>query len=192
VTFKYFFTRKVFFVMEADAFALFPGGFGTHDEGFEVLTLMQTGKAPPAPLVLMEHAGEDYWETWSHFISEQLLRRGYICPEDVSFYRITHSPEEALDWINFYYSTYQSMRQVKDTLVIRLEKELGEDQVRELNRSFKDLLTFGAITKTGPLPQEADEPERMAKPRLAMHQMKNRAGRLNELILAINEMGKPV
>jgi len=91
VTFKYFFTRKVFFVMEADAIALFPGGFGTQDEGFEVLTLLQTGKAPPMPVVLMELPGEAYWETWDKFIRQQLLARGYIDQEDLSFYKIFNS-----------------------------------------------------------------------------------------------------
>jgi uncharacterized protein (TIGR00730 family) len=103
VTFKYFFTRKVFFVMEADAIALFPGGFGTHDEGFEVLTLLQTGKAPPMPVVLMEPPGEEYWETWDDFIRRQLLARGFIHQEDLSFYKIMHSPEEAAEWIQSYY-----------------------------------------------------------------------------------------
>ena len=129
VTFKYFFTRKVFFVMEADAIALFPGGFGTQDEGFEVLTLLQTGKAPPMPVVLMELPGEAYWETWDKFIRQQLLASGFIDPEDLSFYKIMHSPEEAADWIESYYSTYHSMRQVCSRLVIRLEKELTDDHV---------------------------------------------------------------
>ena len=112
VNFKYFFTRKVFFVMEADAIALFPGGFGTHDEGFEVLTLLQTGKAPPMPVVLMELPGEQYWETWDRFVRQQLLARGFVSPEDLTLYRIVRSPEEAANWIASYYSTYHSVRQV--------------------------------------------------------------------------------
>ena len=123
IKFKYFFTRKIFFVMEADAVALFPGGFGTHDEGFEVLTLLQTGKAPPMPVVLMELPGEKYWETWDQFIRQQLLAREFISPEDLSFYQIVRSPEEAGDYITSYYSTYNSMRLVRNRLVIRLEKE---------------------------------------------------------------------
>ncbi len=114
VTFKYFFTRKIFFVMEADAIALFPGGFGTHDEGFEVLTLLQTGKTPPMPVVLMEPPGERYWEAWDQFIRQQLLDRGFVSPGDLSFYRIMHSPEEAASWIKSFYSTYHSMRQVRN------------------------------------------------------------------------------
>ncbi|MBI2872139.1 MAG: TIGR00730 family Rossman fold protein [Chloroflexi bacterium] len=190
VTFRYFFTRKVFFVMEADAFALFPGGFGTHDESFEVLTLLQTGKAPPMPLVLMELPGDNYWETWDGFIKRQLLARGYVSPEDLSFYKIVHSPEEGADWVKSYYSTYHSMRQVHDALVIRLEKELLDDHVGQLSESFRDLLRAGDIHKTAPLPQEEDEADLLLKPRIAFTYNKQSAGRLNEMVLAINEMGR--
>jgi len=167
VRFKYFFTRKIFFVMEADAIALFPGGFGTHDEGFEVLTLLQTGKAPPMPVVLMELPGERYWETWDKFIRQQLLARQFISHEDLSFYKIIHSPEEAADWIRSYYSTYHSMRQVRDRLVIRLEKELLDSDVRKLNEDFRDLIESGEIAKTPALPEEKDEPNLCSKPRIA-------------------------
>ncbi len=192
VTFRYFFTRKVFFVMEADAFALFPGGFGTHDEGFEVLTLLQTGKAPPMPLVLMDLPGERYWESWNQFVKDHLLARGYISPEDLSFYSIFHSPEEAVEWVSFYYSTYHSSRQVKDMLVIRTEKELLNDHVIQLNESFRDLIASGDIVKTDALPQEEDEPGLMSKPRIAFSYNKKSAGRLNEMILAINRFGKSI
>ena len=188
VTFRYFFTRKIFFVMEADAFALFPGGFGTQDEGFEVLTLLQTGKAPPMPLVLMELPGDDYWETWDGFVKKQLLSRGYIFQEDLSFYKIVHSSEEAAAWIKSYYSTYHSVRQVRDTLVIRLEKELSDKQVKVLNESFSDLVKTGEIVKTTPFRQEKDEPELLAKPRISFRNNKRSAGRLQEMILAINDM----
>ncbi len=189
VTFKYFFTRKVFFVMEADAVALFPGGFGTHDEGFEVMTLLQTGKTPPMPVVLMDLPGQDYWEVWDQFVRRQLLARGYINPEDLSFYKIVHSAEEGLARIRSYYSTYHSMRQVRDKLVIRLEKELDDGQVRLLNDRFRDLLKSGKIQKTPALPAEKDEPKLLAKPRIAFSYNKKSAGRLNQLILTINDLG---
>ena len=192
VTFKYFFTHKVFFVMEADAIALFPGGFGTQDEGFEVLTLLQTGKAPPMPIVLMELPGEAYWETWDKFIRQQLLARGFIDQEDLSFYKIMHSPEEAADWIATYYSTYHSMRQVYSRLVIRLEKELPDSALTILNEQFADLVKFGKIFKTQALPEEADEPELAAKPRIIFNYNKKSAGRLNQMILKINELGRAV
>lgn len=192
VRFKYFFTRKVFFVMEADAIALFPGGFGTHDEGFEVLTLLQTGKAPPMPVVLMELPGEEYWETWDQFIRQQLLARGFISPEDLTFYKIVRSPEEATDWIRSYYSTYHSIRQVRDRLVIRLEKELLDSHVRKLNEAFRDLVESGEIAKTSALHAEEDEPALLSKPRLAFAYNKKSAGRLNEMILMINQLGQTI
>ena len=192
VRFKYFFTRKIFFVMEADAIALFPGGFGTHDEGFEVLTLLQTGKAPPMPVVLMELPGEQYWESWDQFIRQQLLARQFISPEDLSFYKIMHSPEEAVDWIRSYYSTYHSIRQVRDRLVIRLEKELLDKHVRRLNDAFPDLVESGEIAKTPALPAEKDEPTLWSKPRIAFEYSKKSAGRLNEMILMINQLGQTI
>lgn len=192
VRFKYFFTRKIFFVMEADAIALFPGGFGTHDEGFEVLTLLQTGKAPPMPVVLMELPGEQYWETWDQFIRQQLLARRFVSPEDLSFYKVVHAPEEATDWIKFYYSTYHSMRQVRNRLVIRLEKELLDNHVRELSEMFQDLVESGEIVKTYALREERDEPNLRLKPRIAFFYNKKSAGRLNEMILMINRLGHSV
>jgi uncharacterized protein (TIGR00730 family) len=192
VTFKYFFTRKLFFVMEADAIALFPGGFGTHDEGFEVLTLLQTGKTPPMPIVLMELPGERYWEAWDQFIRQQLLDRGFISSEDLSFYKVMHSPEEAAAWIKSYYSTYHSMRQVRSRLVIRLEKELRDDQITLLNDKFQDLVRLGRIHRTTALAEEADEPDLYSKPRIAFTNNRSSAGRLNEMILMINELGRSI
>lgn len=189
VTFRFFFTRKIFFVMEADACALFPGGFGTQDEGFEVLTLLQTGKAQPMPLLLMELPGDNYWESWDRFVKDQVLARGYISPEDLSLYKIAHSAEEATAWIMSYYSTYHSIRQVRDRLVIRLEKELSQGHIAHLNQSFADIVAAGDIVKAAPLPQEQDEPNLLSKPRISFRNNKQSAGRLNEMILAINDMG---
>ncbi len=189
VRFKYFFTRKLFFVMEADAVALFPGGFGTHDEGFEVLTLLQTGKTPPMPVLLMEQAGDDYWEAWQAFVKKKLLGGGYISPPDLSLYKIAYSAEEAVNWVKFYYSTYHSLRQVHDRLVIRLQKGLADSQVRRLNEAFADVVASGEIEKTGPLAEEDDEPELMSKPRLTYINNRRSAGRLNEMIITINRLG---
>ncbi len=189
ISFRFFFTRKLFFVMEADACVVFPGGFGTQDEAFEVLTLLQTGKAQPMPLVLMEVPGDNYWETWDRYVRDQLLARGYISPEDLNLYKIAHSAEEAVEWIMSYYSTYHSVRQVHDKLVVRLEKELSEEQIGQLNDSFADLLASGEIEKSVALRQEADEPELMSKPRIVFRNNKQSPGRFNQMILAINEMG---
>jgi uncharacterized protein (TIGR00730 family) len=192
VRFKYFFTRKIFFVMEGDAIALFPGGFGTHDEGFEVLTLLQTGKAPPMPVVLMELHGEQYWETWDKFIRQQLLARQFISPEDLSFYKIIHSSEKAAEWVKSYYSTYHSVRQVGDRLVIRLEKELTDNHLLKLNEIFRDIVKYGEIVKTPALAEEKDEPALLLKPRIAFAYNKKSAGRLNQMILMINELGRAI
>ncbi len=189
IKFRYFFTRKVFFVMEADAVALFPGGFGTHDEGFEVLTLLQTGKAPPMPVVLMEPPGERYWQTWDGFVRTELLARRFISPEDLSLYRVVHSPEEATDWIASYYSTYHSLRQVGGRVVLRLERELTDEQVATLNRKFRDLVSPGSVSKSPALPEESDEPALAEKPRLVFPYDRAHAGRLNEFILEVNRLG---
>jgi uncharacterized protein (TIGR00730 family) len=190
ITFKYFFTRKLFFLMEADAVALFPGGFGTQDEGFETLTLVQTGKAPPMPLILMELPGEDYWVNWDRFVRGHMLERGLISPEDVSIYKICNSPEEGVEWVKFFYSTYHSMRLVRRRLVVRLEKELSDEHVALLNDEFGDIVDKGRIKKSAMLPEEANEPEIADKPRLVFSYNRMNAARLNQMFLRINEFGR--
>ncbi|HWM50842.1 MAG TPA: cytochrome D ubiquinol oxidase subunit II, partial [Thermoplasmata archaeon] len=134
---------------------------------------------------------EQYWETWDQFIRQQMLPRGFISPNDLSLYRIVRSPEEAATWIAFYYSTYHSMRQVGNRLVIRLERELSDDQVSALNEAFRDIVASGKISKTQALREEDDEPNLRLKPRIVFTYAKGRAGRLNELVLAINRLGSP-
>jgi uncharacterized protein (TIGR00730 family) len=192
ITFKYFFTRKLFFLMEAHAVVLFPGGFGTNDEGFETLTLVQTGKAPPMPLILMDLPGGEYWKTWDEFVRKQMLGNGLISPDDTSIYRIYNTAEEAVDWVKFYYSTYHSMRQVRRKLVVRLEKELTDEHVEKLNESFADLIVKGRIEKTYAFPEEANEPELLDKPRIAFNYNQHNAARLNQMFLQINEFGKSI
>ncbi|HXV14581.1 MAG TPA: LOG family protein [Candidatus Krumholzibacteria bacterium] len=192
ITFKYFFVRKLFFLMEASAVALFPGGFGTHDEGFETMTLVQTGKAPPMPLLFMELPGEDYWESFDRFIREQLLERKLISERDTKLYRICKSAQEGVDYVKFFYSTYHSMRFVRDRLVIRLEKELPDEAVARLASEFSDLVTKGTIQKTGALHEESNEPELDEKPRLIFTLNRQSPSRLYEMILAINELGRGV
>ncbi len=189
ITFKYFFVRKLFFLMEASAVALFPGGFGTHDEGFETLTLIQTGKAPPMPLLYMDLPGEDYWSSFDRFVHEQLLERRLISERDTKLYKICTSAQEGVDYIKFFYSTYHSMRFVRDRLVIRLQKELPDGVVEMLAKEFADLVVRGTITKSGPLHEESNEPELDDKPRLVFTLNRQSASRLYELIVAINEAG---
>lgn len=189
ITFRYFFTRKIFFLMEASAVALFPGGFGTHDEGFETLTLMQTGKAPPMPLLLMELQGEDYWESWEIFVRKQLLRRGLISEEDLELFSICRTPEEGVKRVKHFYSTYHSIRQTRKKLVVRLEKELSDRDVAALGTEFRDLLKEGTVEKTGPLPEEKNEPHLADKPRISFDYNRHNASRLTAMIHRINEMG---
>jgi hypothetical protein len=187
--FKYFFVRKIFFVMEADGFAVFPGGFGTHDETFEVLTLLQTGKTPPRPLLLVERPGDGYWRAWDRFVRTHMLGQGYISPEDLSFYRIVPSAADAVAAIRHYYSTFHSVRQVRERLVVRLERPLSESAIGLLNERFGDLVTAGGIVSSPALPEEADEPGLLQNPRLVFSNRQGKAGRLNQLILAVNDLG---
>src|SRR5882672_337353 len=141
ITFKYFFTRKLTFVRNSDAIVLFPGGFGTMDEGYEALTLMQTGKSRIMPLVLMDRPGGAYWRTWDKHVREHLLRNGLISPEDVNLYHITDDPGHAVKFITRFYRNYHSMRFVKDLLVIRLQHKLSDTAIGGLNEDFADIIT---------------------------------------------------
>ena len=188
INFKYFFTRKLFFLKESDALVLFPGGFGTLDEAFESLTLTQTGKYGPAPLILIDKPGGDYWQDWNGFIEKQLLGRGLISSQDPNLYTITDDLEVACRAIADFYRVYHSSRFVKDLFVIRLKSELSDENVEKLNQDFRDILVKGKIEKSKVLPQEiGDETDHL--PRLIMYYDRQYAGRLYQAIAAINQMG---
>jgi uncharacterized protein (TIGR00730 family) len=189
ITFKYFFTRKLFFLMEASAVALFPGGFGTHDEGFETLTLLQTGKAAPMPLLLMEQKGETYWESFDKFVRNELLARKLISERDLMLYRIVHSPREGVDYLKRFYAVYHSTRQVRDKLVVRLEKPLTDGAIQTLATEFPDLVKKGTIERTKALPDETNEPDLLDKPRIVFSYNRHSPTRLIEMIWRINELG---
>lgn len=157
VNFNYFFTRKVNFVKETDAFVLFPGGFGTQDEGFECLTLMQTGKAKITPLVLLDTAEGRYWETWEFFIKNDLLRMKLISANDFHFFTIAHTCEEAIRHIEQFYRVFDSYRWVREKMVIRTKKPLTRESMAALNEKFRGILVAGAIEQTGVLPEEAEQ-----------------------------------
>ncbi len=188
VGFKYFFTRKLFFLRESDAIALFPGGFGTQDEAFECLTLSQTGKFGPAPMVLIDRPGGSYWHEWQDYVKDHLLKAGLISPDDLSLYTITDQVEVACDAISDFYRVYHSSRYVGDQLVIRLKTDLSDAEVEQLNQQFGDILISGTITKTAALPAEAGD-ETVALPRLLLHFNQRDLGRLYQLIGALNQMG---
>lgn len=183
ISFRYFFTRKLMFLSQSDAFAAFPGGVGTQDELFEVLTLMQTGRANIMPMVLLEAEGGTYWEAWEEFIQTKLLANGWISEEDRHLYYHAPGVQEAVDHIQQFYRRYQSSRYVKDTLVIRLLSPLSEDQISLLNQEFGMLLQEGKIYATSALPEENDH---MDLPRIAFEHNHKHFGMLRALIDRIN------
>lgn len=187
INFKYFFTRKLVFVKESDAIVLFPGGFGTHDEGFESLTLVQTGKTEPMPLVFIDASGGDYWKEWEDYVREHLLGRGLISEEDMGLFHITESVDDAVDQILRFYHVYNSSRYVRGRLVLRLNHELTDAALAQLNEDFGDIVASGSIRKTPPLAAEANEPETSHLPRLLFHFNRHHYGRLRQLIDRIND-----
>lgn len=200
IQFKYFFTRKLFFLREADAIAAFPGGFGTQDEAFECLTLIQTGKSSPIPIVLIDKPGGTYWHNWNEYIQQQLISRELISAEDRDLYTITDNLDVAYKAIATFYQVYHSSRYVGNQLVIRLNHDLSNLQVDTLNQHFSDILLSGRIEKSTMLPEETlhqqplpqQVPDRTEDlPRLVFHFNQRDHGRLYQLIGAINEMGGP-
>jgi uncharacterized protein (TIGR00730 family) len=188
IHYKYFFTRKLFLVKEAMAFAFFPGGFGTFDEAFEVLTLLQTGKSNMIPVVMLEPKGFGFWEAYSEFMEKGVLARGFISESDKSLYHIYHSSQEALEHIDHFYSTYHSMRLVKEFLVIRLKRSLSADVLKKINSKFSATLAQGKPMKlSGPLPDESNEPELEGFPRLVFPFDRRDYGSLRRLIDFIND-----
>lgn len=190
INFKYFFTRKLFLLKESDAIALFPGGFGTQDEAFECMTLSQTGKFGPVPLVLIDRPGGDYWQAWSNYIQEHLVKKGLINPEDPSLYTITDNLDVACQAITGFYQVYHSSRYVGDILIIRLKTELSDAEVEQLNNDFSDILIKGRIEKSLALPQEAKD-ETVDLPRLVLYFNQRDLGRLYQMIATLNKMGTP-
>jgi uncharacterized protein (TIGR00730 family) len=186
---KYFFTRKLLFVKESDAVALFPGGFGTQDEGFEVLTLIQTGKSHLFPVVMVDEPGGDYWKEWHHYVERALLGRKLISPEDLHLYRITDSVEEAMAEILRFYRVYHSMRYVNGDLVLRLQHALPEAVLERVRNDFADILEGGTFEQTAALPEEANDVHLAALPRLRFRFDRRSLGRLRMLIDAINREG---
>jgi uncharacterized protein (TIGR00730 family) len=183
---KYFFTRKLLFVKESDAIALFPGGFGTQDECFETLTLVQTGKSHLFPVVMIDEPGGDYWQIWNRYVKEVLLARGLISPEDLALYKITDSVDEAVAEILNFYRVYHSMRYVEKYLVLRLQRPLPEGLLERVRKDFADILVAGTFEQTAALPAEANDPEVAALPRLKFQFDRRSLGRLRMLVDVIN------
>ncbi|MBI3837006.1 MAG: LOG family protein [Planctomycetia bacterium] len=183
---KYFFTRKLMFVKECDAVCLLPGGFGTLDEGLEVLTLLQTGKRDMVPLVFLDAPGGSFWTDFQQFIERRLLGAGMISPEDLALYKLTDSVDVAVQEILKFFKVYHGMRYVKHKLVFRLKEPISQELLAAINVEFADIINGGEFTLGGPLGEEKDEPDLAAFPRLIFRFNRRSLGRLRLLIDAIN------
>ena len=185
MNFHFFFTRKLLFVKEADAVVIFPGGFGTHDELAEALTLAQTGKSQLVPIILMDLPGSNYWKVWQDFLAADMLGRGYISKSDLSLFKIVNDIDEAIDEIKTFYRNYHSYRFVKQDLVIRLNHPPAPSLIDQLNREFADIVK-GEVKETKPLPEESDDPGTLHLPRLLFHFNREDFARLRQMIDVIN------
>jgi len=190
MTFKYFFTRKLFFIKEADAIALFPGGFGTHDEAFESLTLLQTGKGDPMPVVFIDVPGGSYWKSWREYVEKDFVGRGLISSEDLHLFKVTDRVDEAVDEITKFYRRYHSTCFIEGKAVMRLNHRLEEKTLDRLNADFSDIVVKGKIVETSPLPDEDEDPALLKLPHITFHFNRRSFGRLRQMIDMINQDGE--
>ena len=188
VAMKYFFTRKLMLVKESHGFVCVPGGFGTLDETFELLTLQQTGKAQPTPIVLLDEPGGTFWHGLERFVDEQLISSRVISPDDFDRVLITDSVEAAAAEITDFWRNYDSLRWVGKKLVIRLRAEPTDAEVDDLNERFGFLLGRGRIERSGPLRHEREDADRLELPRLVMTLDQFQVGSLHHLIRAVNAL----
>ncbi|MEM6314849.1 MAG: TIGR00730 family Rossman fold protein [Planctomycetota bacterium] len=186
VDFKYFFTRKLMFMRTSHAIVLCPGGFGTMDEGFEALTLVQTGKSVPVPIVLLEKPGGAYWKAWDEYVRGHLLAGGLISPEDTSLYRIAETVEDAVDECRRFYRNYHSLRYTRNSLLLRLQQKPTEAQLDEIREKFADIAVKDDWRTSGPLRIERNEPDLRHLTRLAFTFNRKDHGRLRQLIDYLN------
>jgi uncharacterized protein (TIGR00730 family) len=188
VTFKYFFTRKLIFIRHSDAIALFPGGFGTMDEGYEAMTLMQTGKSQLMPLVLMDKPGGTYWKTWDKHVREHLLRNQLISADDLNLYQITDSVDEAVKIVTRFYRNFHSSRFVRDLLVIRLKHAPSATALESLNEDYADIITGEPIRNILPTAEEREDNDHQDLPRIAFGFNRRDYGRLRQLVEVLNAL----
>jgi len=187
INYKYFFNRKVAFLKEAHAVVLFPGGFGTLDEGMETLTLSQTGKHYPQPIIMVDVPGSDYWQAWRRFMQDHLLEARFIRPEDLDLFTITDDIAQVVGIIEDFYRCYHSMRYVGTQLVIRMKRVLTPEEMKRIETDFKDLLVPGGRYRQGAaLPEEHDDPEELHLPRLILDFNRTSFARLKAMIDVIN------
>lgn len=186
VNLKYFFTRKLLFVKEVHSVVSCPGGFGTMDEAFETLTLVQTGKRDLMPLVMLDEPGGTYWSRWLDYVRIELLENGLISPSDLSLFKVTDDVEEAVDEVLGFYSVYNSMRFVRDRLVLRLHVQPTQQLMERLNDEFRDVCESGTFELAEMHRLEADDEHLMHLPRIAFVFNRKAVGRLRELINFLN------
>jgi uncharacterized protein (TIGR00730 family) len=186
MNFRYFFTRKLLFVKEAHGFVLLPGGFGTLDETFELLTLVQTGKSQPAPIVLLDVPGGTYWQSWRDFIEREILAGGYIGKHDLNLMLITDDVEQAIDEVTGFYSNYHSLRYVEGLLVIRLQRAPDDATLDALSDEFADIVVRGRIERIEPTPAERADDDHVELDRIAFRFDRHNHARLRELIDRLN------
>lgn len=189
INFRYFFTRKLEFVKEAHGFVLLPGGFGTLDETFELLTLVQTGKSQPAPIVLLDVPGGTYWRGWAEFVRAELENRGYISESDLRFVRITDDVAVAVEEVVGFYANYNSQRFVEGRLVMRMQHAPSDAELDALNAEFADIVMRGAIERIDPTSAEIADDDHVDLERLAFFLDRRRWARFRELIDRLN--GRP-
>jgi uncharacterized protein (TIGR00730 family) len=189
INYKYFFTRKLMFVKESDAFVLFPGGFGTQDETFELLTLVQTGKSDLHPIVMLEAPGTGYWSSWTQLV-DSLVEQGMIFPEDRRLFLVTTNLDEAIAEIRTFYGNYHSQRHVEGKLVLRLKHEPADDLMAALNDEFADIVVGGRIEKIPPTPAEVASNDQLDLPRVRLHFDRRHFGRLRLLVDRLNHAAR--
>ncbi|MBU0686787.1 MAG: TIGR00730 family Rossman fold protein [Candidatus Margulisbacteria bacterium] len=187
ITFNYFFNRKLIFIKESDATVLFPGGFGTQDEGFEVLTLLQTGKCTPRPIIMMENK-KGYWKFWLKFIKDKLIKGGFLTKEDLTLFSVVKNAKDAIAEIENFYRVYHSIRYSKDLTIVRLNRELSPAAYKTLNQKFKDILTHGTIQPCQALPIEKKNGEHPHLPRLQMYFNQKSFTRLQQFVKELNTL----
>jgi hypothetical protein len=186
MNFHFFFTRKLMFVKEADAVVIFPGGFGTHDELLESITLVQTGKSQLVPIILMDVPGGTYWSRWKEFLRDDVMSRGYIVEREMALFKTFTDADGAVQEIANFYHNYHSYRFVKQDLVIRLNHPPTPELLDRLNRDFADIIVDGDVRQTEPLPGEEDDPNTLHLHRLLMRFNREDFARLRQMIDVIN------
>ncbi len=189
VSMKYFFTRKLMLIKESSGFVSLPGGFGTQDETYELLTLIQTGKATPAPIVLLDLPGRTYWHSWLAFVQDELVSEGLVSPHDVNLFTITDNVDDAVAEVRGFWRNFDSIRWVGNRLVVRLRAEPTDDELLSLNDEYGDLLVEGKITRSGPLRAEVSDNDKLDLPRLMLQFNVRKGARFRDLIRTLNGLG---